>query len=94
MQGMEKTEINKALRRGITHPDRKNDADGKCLCEKADILCHTGLAMAGITPQRLAHQVLLSQPVWTRTAHRNRSVHEVREDFAHCPGSKWRVNQP
>ncbi len=28
---------------------------------------------------RLSHQALLAQPVWTRTARKNRSVHVVRE---------------
>ncbi|KYF03774.1 hypothetical protein AIZ23_24600, partial [Salmonella enterica subsp. enterica serovar Typhimurium] len=27
----------------------------------------------------LSHQALLAQPVWTRTARKNRSVHVVRE---------------
>lgn len=35
------------------------------------------------------HQAFSLQPVLTRTARNNRSVHEVREDCEHCPGQKW-----
>ncbi|EAP2237540.1 hypothetical protein D7J45_22290 [Salmonella enterica] len=32
-----------------------------------------------IQSKSLSHQALLAQPVWTRTARKNRSVHVVRE---------------